>query len=92
MRKKVLKSLVIVFLSALASSCGSGKNGVKATGAASTGKYNNKLKEVGYTTADIDAKLAKTYYDLFEGPNKIYFEVGDSLAYISDIKNHDART
>jgi len=92
MRKKVLKPLMIVFLLALASSCGSGKNGVKAAGAASTGKYNNKLKEVGYAQKDIDAKLAKTYYDLFEGPNKIYFEVGDSLAYISDIKNHDART
>lgn len=28
----------------------------------------------------------------FEGPNRIYFEVGDSLGYVSDLKNKDART
>ena len=52
----------------------------------------NLFLSAGYTQSDIDAKLDKTYRLLFEGPNKIYFEVGDSLAYVSDIKNHDART
>ena len=90
--KTIIRSLLLISLSALLPSCGPGKNAAKATGAAYTGKYRNKLKEVGYSARDIDNKLAKTYYDLFEGPNKIYFEVSDSLAYISDIKNHDART
>jgi oligosaccharide reducing-end xylanase len=61
-------------------------------GAWETGKYRNVFLEAGYTQADIDAKLAKAYYDVFEGPGKVYFEVGDSMAYISDLKNHDART
>ncbi len=55
-------------------------------------KYRNVFLEFGYTKNDIDSKLAKAYYDLFEGPNKVYFEVGDSMAYVSDIKNKDART
>lgn len=56
------------------------------------GKTRNLLLEAGYTQEQIDAKLNETFYNLFEGPNKIYFEVEDSLAYISDIKNHDVRT
>jgi oligosaccharide reducing-end xylanase len=61
-------------------------------GAWETGKYRNVFLEAGYQQAEIDAKLAKAYADLFEGPNKIYFELGDSMAYVSDLKNHDART
>lgn len=57
-----------------------------------TGKYRNVFKEAGYSQKAIDDKLAKAYQDLFEGPNKIYFGVGDSMAYVSDLKNHDART
>ena len=61
-------------------------------GAISTGKYRNVFLEAGYSQKDIDDKLAKAYHDVFEGPNKVYFEVGDSMGYISDLKNHDART
>lgn len=57
-----------------------------------TGKYRNLFLEAGYGQAEIDRKVEAAYKDLFEGPNKIYFEVGDSMAYVSDIKNHDART
>jgi len=61
-------------------------------GAWITGKYRNVFLEAGYNQADIDAKLAKAYSDVFEGPRKVYFEVGDSMAYVSDVKNHDVRT
>jgi oligosaccharide reducing-end xylanase len=61
-------------------------------GARVTGKYRNVFLEAGYKQEDIDAKLAKAYYDVFEGPNRVYFEVGDSMGYITDLKNHDART
>ena len=61
-------------------------------GAWETGRYRNIFMEAGYTRADIDTKLARAYFDVFEGPGKVYFEVGDSMAYISDLKNHDART
>lgn len=62
------------------------------TGAYYTGEYPNLLLQAGYSQAEIDAKLNKAYTDLFEGPNRIYFEVEDSLAYVSDLKNHDARS
>lgn len=61
-------------------------------GAWETGKYRNVFLNAGYKKADIDAKLEEVYSGVFEGPNRVYFEVGDSMAYISDLKNHDART
>jgi oligosaccharide reducing-end xylanase len=61
-------------------------------GAWKTAKYRNVFREAGYKQKEIDLKLAKAYHDVFEGPNKVYFEVGDSMAYVSDVKNHDART
>lgn len=61
-------------------------------GAFYTGKYPNLLREAGYSQAAIDQKVTQAYHDVFEGPNKVYFEVGDSMAYVSDVKNHDART
>ena len=61
-------------------------------GAWVTGKYRNVFLEAGYKQQDIDAKLNKAYHDVFEGPDRVYFEVGDSMAYVSDLKNHDART
>ena len=57
-----------------------------------TGKYRNVFAEAGYSKKEIDQKVDQVFRDLFEGPNKIYFEVGDSMGYVSDIKNHDART
>lgn len=61
-------------------------------GAFETGKYRNVFLEAGYKQKDIDAKLKKAYYDVFEGPNRVYFEVGDSMGYVSDLKNKDVRT
>jgi oligosaccharide reducing-end xylanase len=57
-----------------------------------TGAYRNLFLEAGYSQSEIDAKVNKAYTDLFEGPNRIYFEAGDSMAFVSDIKNNDART
>jgi oligosaccharide reducing-end xylanase len=61
-------------------------------GAFYTGRYPDILKQAGYTEEAINTKINKTFDDLFTGPGRIYFEVGDSMAYISDLKNHDART
>jgi len=61
-------------------------------GAWETGKYRNVFLDAGYAQEEIDAKLKKAYHDVFEGPDRVYFEVGDSMAYVSDLKNHDART
>src|SRR5574344_2212669 len=61
-------------------------------GALETNRYRNLFVEMGYSQKQVDAKLKEVFNDVFNGPNKVYFEVGDSLGYITDIKNHDVRT
>ncbi len=61
-------------------------------GAFETGQYRNLFVEMGYRPNEVEQKLHEVFNDVFRGPNKVYFEVGDSMGYISDIKNHDART
>lgn len=68
------------------------QRGKKNTPAFKSGKYRNVFLEAGYSQADIDKKVAKAYYDVFEGPTKVYFQLEDTLAYVSDVKNKDART
>lgn len=92
--KPIIRSLFIACVFPL---CGMAQNN-SSKGKAATQKvfknasYRNLFKEAGYKQADIDKKVEKAYKDLFEGPDRIYFEVGDSMAYVSDIKNKDART
>lgn len=64
----------------------------KSKGAFEKIKYRNVFLESGYKKKAIDEKLSKAYYDIFEGPNRVYFTVGDTMAYVSDVKNKDART
>ena len=63
-----------------------------STAAFYSNTYPNLFREAGYRPADIDQKVAQAYHDVFEGPNKVYSTVGDSMAYVSDVKNEDART
>ena len=57
-----------------------------------TRQYRNLFVEMGYAPEAVEARLQEVFNDVFCGPNKVYFEVGDTMGYISDIKNHDART
>jgi oligosaccharide reducing-end xylanase len=61
-------------------------------GAFETHQYRNLFTEMGYKQADIDRKVNEVFNDVFYGKNKVYFEVGDSMGYVSDIKNNDVRT
>jgi len=61
-------------------------------GAFETGEYRNLLAEMGYKQQEINVRLQEVFSNLFEGSQKIYFETGDSMAYISDIKNRDVRS
>lgn len=61
-------------------------------GGMATGIYRNMFREAGYKQADIDQKVQEAFDDVFTGPNKCYFEVGNDMAYISDVKNKDVRT
>ncbi|MCF0191162.1 MAG: glycoside hydrolase [Marinilabiliaceae bacterium] len=60
-------------------------------GAFETGKYRNLLKEVD-PSLDTDHLVDSVFNELFFGKDRVYFEVGDSMGYVSDIKNHDVRT
>ena len=48
-------------------------------GAFETNQYRNLFVEMGYQQADVDAKLKEVFNDVFRGPNKVYFEVGDTM-------------
>ena len=57
-----------------------------------THRYRSVFAEMGYPQAEVDAKLESIFQEVFHGPDKVYFEVGDDMAYMSDVKNFDART
>ena len=57
-----------------------------------THQYRSVFAEMGYPQAEVDAKLESIFQEVFHGPDKVYFEVGDDMAYMSDVKNFDART
>ena len=61
-------------------------------GAFETHQYRNLFAEMGYKQADINKKVNEVFNDVFYGKNKVYFEVGDSMGYVSDVKNNDVRT
>ena len=61
-------------------------------GAFETRQYRNLFVESGYHPDSVEARLGQVFEEVFFGPNRVYFEVGDSMGYVSDIKNHDART
>lgn len=52
----------------------------------------NYFKELGYAQKDIDAKIEAAFHEVFEGPRRAYQNVGDTLGYVSDVKNNDVRT
>lgn len=61
-------------------------------GVVQTGKYRNYLAELGYSQKEIDQKISDVYYEIFESERRAYQNVGDSMGYVSDVKNIDVRT
>jgi oligosaccharide reducing-end xylanase len=55
-------------------------------------KYRNMFLEIGKSEQDIKNRLNEIFHDFFYGDDKVYFPVGDDMAYIEDTGNHDART
>jgi oligosaccharide reducing-end xylanase len=90
--KKFLLFAMILFIANESVIAQKQKKNKRSEAAFYSGLYRNVFREAGYSQKDIDAKVDKAFHDIFEGPQKIYFEVGDSMAYVSDLKNHDART
>jgi oligosaccharide reducing-end xylanase len=70
-----------------------------AMGAAESGTYRNMFAERGHAQADIDAKLERTFNQLFHGdPNEetVFYSVGKNkngeLAYVTDVGSDDVRS
>lgn len=64
-------------------------------GAFYTDKYRNLFLEAGYTQAQVDQRLAdlwRTYFEGNESNERLYYEVGDDMAYIFDTGNDDVRS
>ncbi len=55
-------------------------------------QYRNVFMEIGKTEEEIKSKLQEVIHNFFYGEDKVYFPVGDDMAYIEDTGNHDART
>ncbi len=89
-----MKRLLLTFcaLSVALSSCQNDQLRPLEKGALESGTYRIVLSEVGYPFDEINAKVDGIFNDLFFGEHRIYFEVGDSLGYVSDVKNNDVRT
>ena len=50
------------------------------------------FERLGYGREDILSRLERNWYEMFEGPNKIYWESDDDLGYVMDTGNNDVRT
>lgn len=61
-----------------------------------SGEYRNLFKEyLGKSDAEVQAKLDAAWQQLFYGNDnfeRVYYPVGDDMAYIEDIGNSDVRT
>ena len=90
--KRILFSALAIGLLIVLPACGQKKLKPWTKGGFDTHKYRNVFAEMGYPKKEIDAKLESIFQEVFHGPNKVYFEVGDDMAYMSDVKNYDART
>ncbi|MBB6730018.1 xylanase [Cohnella sp. CBP 2801] len=63
-------------------------------GAFYTGTYRNVFRELGYSDADIAARIEDTWHQLFEGDEetRIYYEAEPDMGYLLDTGNLDVRT
>ncbi len=54
--------------------------------------YRNVFAEIGKNEQEINNRLKEVVDSFFYGEDKVYFPVGEDMAYIEDTGNHDART
>lgn len=66
------------------------------TGAFHTGEYRNLFREyLGKSDTEVQAKIDSAWEQLFYGDDaseRVYYPVGDDMAYIADIGNGDVRS
>ncbi len=64
-------------------------------GAFYTGEYPNVFAEIGLSEEEVRARIDATFQQLFYGNDqtqRIYYPVGDDMAYILDVNNNDVRS
>lgn len=64
-------------------------------GAFTTGEYPNLLAQWGLSDDEIQARIDETFQQLFYGDDdfeRVYYPVGDDMAYIEDVNNNDVRS
>lgn len=65
------------------------------SGAFYTDEYPNMLSEIGLSDAEIQARIDEVWNTLFYGDDeteRVYYPVGDDMAYILDVNNQDIRS
>lgn len=64
-------------------------------GAFYTDQYRNLFLDAGYTEAQVNQRLEGLWHTYFEGDldnERLYYEVGDDMAYILDVEYNDVRS
>lgn len=90
--------LFIVFsmlMTTLVTSFAQGPPNLPEEGAFFTGEYRNMLAEWGLSQEEIDARIEAVWQQLFYGNDdneRVYYPVGDDMAYILDTGNGDVRS
>lgn len=55
-------------------------------------KYRNVFLEAGYEEKEIQLRVEDTFWQIFYGPDKFYYENEDGTGYVMDTGNYDVRT
>lgn len=65
-------------------------------GAYDSGQYRNLFSELGYSSAEVEARVQATYDQLFHSTDTaneaLFIPVGNDMAYIWDVGNNDVRS
>ena len=95
MHRIAYRILILAFASSLVG-CSTPATPLSPPGAFASGEYRNLFEEyLGKSDADIQAKIDAAWEQLFYGNDdseRVYYPVGDDMAYIADIGNGDVRS
>ena len=72
-----MKKLFLVILTATLAITACGQKDLKpwTEGGFETHKYRSVFAEMGYSQAEIDAKLESIFQEVFYGPDKVFFDI-----------------
>ncbi len=92
------RSIALILIACLLAGCGAARTqpAAEPEGAFYSGQYPNLFRDLlGKSDAEIQAKLDAAWEQLFYGNDineRVYYPVGDDMAYIKDIGNDDVRS